>query len=454
MTGTVTKGLALREDLDLYDGLTLTGERADSSGGTLTGLRINDDVDVLAVYGDAQLYTVSTINSAMAALGTQNVALRFAPGTWTIDSNTTFPANFTIVVAAGAVFNISTGVVLTINGTLIRQHTTWISGGGSIAVNGFDSLASTSLYADYAADTGSADTYTIAPSPAIGGYATGQRFRFKAANTNTGASTLNVNSQGAKTIKKDRTDDLEAGDITADDIVTVQYDGTNFQFTHTRNSLDFVDDVLTTRGDTIYRDASGAQRLAVGTAREVFTSDGTDPAWQNAQWEYVDSVTVSAATWAEVIGINTNGYRHLFVLENLDNSATASGIYQVSDDGGSSWKSASNAYAYSNLTQINAASPTGTGGLLSDGVWCASSLTPGTYFARFELVLSDCNGGVSVQPRTISFTERYSGAALAMDWSTSLYTAVLDVDAIRFGMGSGTITVDVHVFRQKLGAPA
>jgi hypothetical protein len=55
---------------------------------------------------------------------------------------------------------------------------------------------------------------------------------FSAQTLNTGAATLNVNGLGAKTIKKFGTaNDLATGDILANQIVTVIYDGTNFQMT-------------------------------------------------------------------------------------------------------------------------------------------------------------------------------------------------------------------------------
>ena len=38
-------------------------------------------------------------------------------------------------------------------------------------------------------------------------------------------------------------------------------------------------DPLTTRGDVIIRGASATQRLAIGSANRVLTTDGTDPAW-------------------------------------------------------------------------------------------------------------------------------------------------------------------------------
>lgn len=83
----------------------------------------------------------------------------------------------------------------------------------------------------YSADTGSADTYVMTLSPAITAYATGAEYRFKAANTNTGASTLNINGVGATSIKKAGSSDVEAGDIPSGSVITVVYDGTNFQIT-------------------------------------------------------------------------------------------------------------------------------------------------------------------------------------------------------------------------------
>lgn len=82
---------------------------------------------------------------------------------------------------------------------------------------------------DYVSDTGSANAYVIAPSPAITAYTVGQEFVFKAVNANNGDSTLNVNSLGVKTIKKDSTGTLVTGDILAGQIVHVIYDGTYFQ---------------------------------------------------------------------------------------------------------------------------------------------------------------------------------------------------------------------------------
>lgn len=78
------------------------------------------------------------------------------------------------------------------------------------------------LLSDYVADTGSANTYAIAPSPVISAYSNGQRFVFKVANTNTGTATLVVNALAATAIlKSDGFSGIGNGDLLAGQIVEV-----------------------------------------------------------------------------------------------------------------------------------------------------------------------------------------------------------------------------------------
>lgn len=84
--------------------------------------------------------------------------------------------------------------------------------------------------AGYAADAGSSDSYEITLNPAPTAYVLGMVINFEANTANTGACTLNINTLGAKEIKKNVSEDLATNDIKAGQIVTVVYDGTNFQF--------------------------------------------------------------------------------------------------------------------------------------------------------------------------------------------------------------------------------
>jgi len=87
----------------------------------------------------------------------------------------------------------------------------------------------TAHLADYAQDTGTANTYVMTLDPVLTSYVAGKMYKFKATNANTGVSTLNINSLGVKVIKKNVTANLASGDILAGQIITVVYDGTNFQ---------------------------------------------------------------------------------------------------------------------------------------------------------------------------------------------------------------------------------
>lgn len=72
----------------------------------------------------------------------------------------------------------------------------------------------------------------------------GMKVAFKAGNANTGASTLNVNGLGAKSIKKNYNNNPAAGDIVAGQIIEVTYDSTGDVF-HMSN-LAIMDGSITT----------------------------------------------------------------------------------------------------------------------------------------------------------------------------------------------------------------
>jgi hypothetical protein len=81
---------------------------------------------------------------------------------------------------------------------------------------------------------GTADVITITgASTAITAYAAGQTFQFIAAATNTTTATINVDSVGAKSITGAAAATLQAGQIASGAIVTITYDGTQFQLTNT-----------------------------------------------------------------------------------------------------------------------------------------------------------------------------------------------------------------------------
>lgn len=137
MTGIVTKAKILRPDLELWDGkLPLAGTRRDSTAGTVQGPRLNNTVDILSVYGGGTEYTSATLADALRSVGTAVCAFEFAPGTWTIDTTDSIPSTVSVVLSAGAILSISSGVTLTIAGHFVALGSTYTSGAGTLTLNG------------------------------------------------------------------------------------------------------------------------------------------------------------------------------------------------------------------------------------------------------------------------------------------------------------------------------
>lgn len=136
MTATVTKGKILRSDLAPWDGRGPLASRKDSTGGTIAGLKVGTEVDVLLVYGDSVNYTRGTISDCVRSIGSTSCTLVFSPGTWTIDDDLTIASNFTSRIPAGAIFNVSSGKTLTFSGPVIRDSNTWTSGSGTVTESG------------------------------------------------------------------------------------------------------------------------------------------------------------------------------------------------------------------------------------------------------------------------------------------------------------------------------
>jgi len=136
MTAAIVRGKATRADLAQWDGVTSIYSRIDASGGTVTGLAVGNEVDVLQVYGSGTSRSVGSISAAIIQIGSRNATLVFAPGTWTIDSNLTIPSNFTCHVPSGCVFAIDSGITLTLSGRVLTESNTWFSGAGSVSAPG------------------------------------------------------------------------------------------------------------------------------------------------------------------------------------------------------------------------------------------------------------------------------------------------------------------------------
>ena len=213
-----------------------------------------------------------------------------------------------------------------------------------------------------ATDTGTANTYVIALTPAITAYAAGQEFTFKAGAASTTASTLNVNTLGTKALKKRNDQDIAAGDIEAGSIVTAVYDGTSFQVTSqlASDNAATADALSTARtiassgdvvwsvsfdgsaavtsgaviqassvdgsmialgsdasGDVMYYSGSAWARLAKGSDDEVLTLASGLPSWAAAASggaTGIVSVTYNVATASGSLAVTGFGFQPISVI--------------------------------------------------------------------------------------------------------------------------------------------
>lgn len=108
----------------------------------------------------------------------------------------------------------------------------------------------------YATAGGSSNAFTLALDPAFTAYVEGMIVAFKANHEITGATTININSLGAKSIKKNGDQNLAAGDIKNGQLVLIQYDGVDFQMFSQVGALKTID-VQTFTGSGTWTKPSG-----------------------------------------------------------------------------------------------------------------------------------------------------------------------------------------------------
>jgi Protein of unknown function (DUF2793) len=81
----------------------------------------------------------------------------------------------------------------------------------------------------YGVDTGAANAYVATISPGITQYSPGLLCEIAISHTNTGASTINLNSKGVRNVVRANGAALSAGDLLAGGLALIGYDGTQFQ---------------------------------------------------------------------------------------------------------------------------------------------------------------------------------------------------------------------------------
>jgi hypothetical protein len=113
--------------------------------------------------------------------------------------------------------------------------------------------------ANYVSDTGSANAYLVTMTPTATAYTAGMEVVFIPDNANTGASTVNVDSLGVKSIKRRGGSDLVAGDLSSAAIAMMRYDGSEFQMQSIQTTSVAALPLAVVNGGTAATSAGGAR---------------------------------------------------------------------------------------------------------------------------------------------------------------------------------------------------
>ncbi len=189
----------------------------------------------------------------------------------------------------------------------------------------------------FAIDAAGSDTYAITLSPVPSSLVTGMTVGFKAAASNVGAATLNVNGIGAKPILKGVSTALNDQDIVTSQLVGVVYDGANFILqtpSGTNASIPLYKNGTAVKDAT---DASTTQNIAHGLGRipktatinaTAFAVDATScpfPVTSNTVYNGTTQSSVSsyatATLWKDGATIGTT-----FTLNIAGASGTTTGV--------------------------------------------------------------------------------------------------------------------------------
>jgi len=132
---------------------------------------------------------------------------------------------------------ISTQPAAEMNSLFTEAKNAVTTAGQTLAVDNLQLSRSMAIYAsgaDFYTDSGTTNTYTLSPvgtkrTPSA--YFNGMRIRFYAGNSNTGASTVNVNSIGSVALKKyNASEALVGGEVLEDTFVEAVYNSTASAF--------------------------------------------------------------------------------------------------------------------------------------------------------------------------------------------------------------------------------
>lgn len=304
------------------------------------------------------------------------------------------------------------------------------------------SMANNAAVATFYTENGAADVYNLISIDSFEGLTKlidGAEARFRAANVNTGASTINVAGTGVRDIKlPDGTTDPAAGDISITQDTKIRYDLTN--------------DVWVLDNNKASETVAGIQEIA--TQGEV--DAGTDDARSVTPLKLRDSVYSNMVFLSQTIASNqanvdivldTATYdSFIILLKDVYHATNATQArMRLSNDGGSSFRAGASDYAHA-LVGI------GLSNLISDTVDHMALISESRVSSTQSRAYSATVKISSTSSTSVETSIEYKSTAGDSDGngvigSTGigrLEAATEDNDAIRFYSSSGNITAGTY----------
>lgn len=177
-------------------------------------------------------------------------------------------------------------------------------------------------------DTGAADVYAGAMSPAPASLINGTIVMFRAVNLNTGASTFNLNALGAQSITKYGAEALIAGDIEANQFVMLQYDSasTDWEMLSLPGNapiFNVVEDTTPQLGGNL--DGQGNDITKLGTLSMTEQAEANADVAGDGQF-WVDTATPNVAMFTDDAGTDHVVQNRIKTGQYTGDGATSQGI--------------------------------------------------------------------------------------------------------------------------------
>lgn len=258
-------------------------------------------------------------------------------------------------------------------------------------------LASFNNYGNYLVDTGAANAYVVTLAAGqTASLAAGLPVQFKAVNANTGASTLNVNATGVKNILNIDGSTLTPGQIPANGIINVIYDGTQYLMLGER--------------------ASG--------------------------WVFIQSKTAAvSATLDFTTGIGATYDQYMFKLTGIIPATAGSDLWlRISTDGGATYLAANYAHCRNSLSSAGTNTPAGNAA--DAKILVAANLFNGTNLP-LDGTINFAGPSNAAIFQNFSYSSGYidNGAAnVFLVTGNGCHTGAAALNAVRFLMSAGNIT--------------